>query len=296
VENTFKPPLTRSQRAPRAPGAAQNKPFSLEGFALTTTIRVIRRRYTLGLGLIALLTIIAGGCLQLIIAAQDRNTNVVNVSGRQRMLSQRVALYALQLTTGTSQSRNDARTQLSNAAALMQRSHRGLIAGDAELGLPGGLSSRLRALYFAPPKGIDRQVNAFLGHIADVLRVSDGQLRADDPALAAILTAAAGPLLEAQDTATRQFSQEIAQEVNQLRILQGLVVALTLTTLVLEAVWIFRPLETEVRERTQALIGAHDATIEGWSRALDLRDKETEGHSLRVTEMTLRLGAHRRAG
>jgi putative nucleotidyltransferase with HDIG domain len=34
---------------------------------------------------------------------------------------------------------------------------------------------------------------------------------------------------------------------------------------------------------------AYDATIEGWSRALDLRDKETEGHTLRVTEMTVRL-------
>ena len=34
---------------------------------------------------------------------------------------------------------------------------------------------------------------------------------------------------------------------------------------------------------------AYDATIEGWSYALDLRDKETEGHSRRVTEVTLRL-------
>ncbi|HUI87235.1 MAG TPA: HD domain-containing phosphohydrolase [Anaerolineales bacterium] len=34
---------------------------------------------------------------------------------------------------------------------------------------------------------------------------------------------------------------------------------------------------------------AYDATIEGWSRALDLRDKETEGHTQRVTEMTLKL-------
>jgi PAS domain S-box-containing protein len=35
---------------------------------------------------------------------------------------------------------------------------------------------------------------------------------------------------------------------------------------------------------------AYDRTIEGWSRALDLRDKETEGHTQRVTDMTLRLG------
>ena len=34
---------------------------------------------------------------------------------------------------------------------------------------------------------------------------------------------------------------------------------------------------------------AYDATIEGWSHALDLRDKETEGHTQRVTELTERL-------
>lgn len=34
---------------------------------------------------------------------------------------------------------------------------------------------------------------------------------------------------------------------------------------------------------------AYDATIEGWSKALDLRDNETENHTLRVVEMSLRL-------
>ena len=34
---------------------------------------------------------------------------------------------------------------------------------------------------------------------------------------------------------------------------------------------------------------AYDATIEGWSRALDLRDKETEGHTQRVTTLSVRL-------
>ncbi|HUE98218.1 MAG TPA: HD domain-containing phosphohydrolase [Anaerolineales bacterium] len=37
---------------------------------------------------------------------------------------------------------------------------------------------------------------------------------------------------------------------------------------------------------------AYDATIEGWSRALDLRDRETEGHTQRVADMTLKL-AHK---
>ena len=37
------------------------------------------------------------------------------------------------------------------------------------------------------------------------------------------------------------------------------------------------------------LILAYDATIEGWSHALDLRDRDTEGHTQRVAEMALKL-------
>ncbi len=43
-------------------------------------------------------------------------------------------------------------------------------------------------------------------------------------------------------------------------------------------------------QRTNAeLLLAYDTTIEGWAKALDLRDEETVGHSRRVTEMTVRL-------
>ncbi len=44
-----------------------------------------------------------------------------------------------------------------------------------------------------------------------------------------------------------------------------------------------------LQESNTQLVMAYDATIEGWSRALDLRDKETEGHTRRVTELTLEL-------
>ncbi|MDI6769234.1 MAG: GAF domain-containing protein [Anaerolineales bacterium] len=42
------------------------------------------------------------------------------------------------------------------------------------------------------------------------------------------------------------------------------------------------------RSNTELML-AYDATIEGWSHALDLRDRETEGHTRRVAEMTVRL-------
>lgn len=45
----------------------------------------------------------------------------------------------------------------------------------------------------------------------------------------------------------------------------------------------------DLQSSNQELKAAYDSTIEGWSRALDLRDKETEGHTQRVTEMALQL-------
>lgn len=48
-------------------------------------------------------------------------------------------------------------------------------------------------------------------------------------------------------------------------------------------------LTSELIRAHRELRDAYDTTIEGWSRALDLRDQETLGHTMRVTEMTCRL-------
>ena len=46
----------------------------------------------------------------------------------------------------------------------------------------------------------------------------------------------------------------------------------------------------DLQQSNLDLTQAYDATIQGWSRALDLRDNETEGHTQRVTELTIMLG------
>jgi putative nucleotidyltransferase with HDIG domain len=45
----------------------------------------------------------------------------------------------------------------------------------------------------------------------------------------------------------------------------------------------------DLQHSNTELFNAFDSTIEGWSRALDLRDKETENHTQRVTDMTLKV-------
>ena len=48
---------------------------------------------------------------------------------------------------------------------------------------------------------------------------------------------------------------------------------------------LFKGIQSSLEELNQA----YESTIEGWSKAMDLRDKETEGHTLRVTTMTHQL-------
>ncbi len=47
-----------------------------------------------------------------------------------------------------------------------------------------------------------------------------------------------------------------------------------------------------LQRSNQELTQAYDVTLEGWARALELRDRETEGHTRRVTELTMRLARY----
>ena len=57
------------------------------------------------------------------------------------------------------------------------------------------------------------------------------------------------------------------------------------TAIAVESTSLFANLQASNHELSQA----YEATIEGWSRAMDLRDRETEGHTQRVTKLTLEL-------
>jgi putative nucleotidyltransferase with HDIG domain len=51
----------------------------------------------------------------------------------------------------------------------------------------------------------------------------------------------------------------------------------------------FNQMVASLQASRDALFDAYDRTLEGWSKALELRDKETEGHTLRVTNRTVEL-------
>ncbi len=53
----------------------------------------------------------------------------------------------------------------------------------------------------------------------------------------------------------------------------------------------FNEMVDDLNQSKRDLIDAYDKTIEGWARAMDLRDHETEGHSRRVADLSTALAA-----
>lgn len=51
----------------------------------------------------------------------------------------------------------------------------------------------------------------------------------------------------------------------------------------------FNAMVASLNQSQRELLQSYDDTLEGWAKALELRDKETEGHSERVTDLTVRL-------
>ncbi len=181
----------------------------------------LTQAYLICFGLLAMWAVFAYITMSTQIKGQQQYAELINVSGKQRMLSQRTSLYAYHYL----QSRNEADLiALVELKELMQRDHLYLVDH-----LP---SAKIRALYF--PDALDSKVNGYF-------ELLDLYLAAPDMELADQVQDYSNRLLPELDGAVADFEQESDTKTARLMRLEGYILSGSLLTLILEALFILRP-------------------------------------------------------
>ncbi|WP_445241286.1 type IV pili methyl-accepting chemotaxis transducer N-terminal domain-containing protein [Microcoleus vaginatus] len=117
--------------------------------------------------------------LEEITTARKISAAVINISGRQRMLSQRTAFFCMRLVgSQNGVERAKLRGNLLEAIELMEKSHRDLINTDSSINLVSPPSATVKALYFEAPLYLDKQVRQYIDRIKALLQVPDAETQA----------------------------------------------------------------------------------------------------------------------
>lgn len=206
----------------------------------------LRRRYLLALSLIALLVICSQGLIQYALIDQEDDSRVVNIAGRQRMLSQRISKCALIVErTGDIEYKEELRA----AVALWAMSHDGLQNGNQTLGLSGRNSQVVRSMFAE----IEEPFQNMLQASANLSAGTGNDSGANEAALKQILVSQK-VFLRGMDAIVFQYDAEAKAKINGIKRLEGAILIFTLLLLVLEALFIFRPAERQISQAVEELV------------------------------------------
>ncbi len=242
--------------------------------------RALTWRYLIALVLIALLASGAWMTLWTVISAQKSNALVVNLSGRQRMLSQRIALFSNQWVHAPASQHEKIRSQLQAAVALMEDTHNRLTHDEFDTELTGTLSPTIWALYFDGPESLDAHVRLYLKLAKELLKTPQHQLKSS-PLPAKIMEMASENLIMDLDAVVDQYQIEGEERVLYLEKIQTLLWVATLALLILEGLMIFWPMTRRIREVLNQLLQN--------SQILAEHQQEIEDKIAEISELNQRL-------
>ena len=224
--------------------------------------------YAVSLSFVALLSIAVHMVLDQVIAQQASVGRLINVSGQQRMLSQRISLFTLQyLSSGDANAKSIAENSLTqlkdNHRTLLEHHYRAMDNGSES-----PLSDELRSIYFAEPYQLVRKVDKFVVLIEAALSRSQSEPREieQEPEFFVL---AKQPLLASFNAVVYQYERESKQKVDELRTAQSIVLGIIILTLVIEAIFIFRPMVKKVSDYASRL--RYEATHDGLSGLFNRR-------------------------
>lgn len=204
--------------------------------------------YIVALSIIAILTIFSHLLVSYTLNANDGYAKLINVSGRQRMYSQRIASLSAQYLSGDI----EAHKALVKTITNFQNAHKELISSNTVSQDGNSNARKLYYFYFSGPNSINNLLNKFTMY-AWIVANSKIESPEAKQALNHIYILSRDQLLNELDQVVHTYQLESERRLAILDAIQWVVLGIVLLTLFLEAIFLFRPMLMKLIRFTEQL-------------------------------------------
>lgn len=200
----------------------------------------IRSRYRWALLAIAILSTAGALLIQYMFFVQKDDAHIINVAGKQRMLSQKIAWHSNALISDVDKDTQLHLDVLRHASAEFALGHKFLVQQHPSGGY-AYLNEELVSYYFSPPVNLAQSFRAYLDKAQ--LLLNNPEVRTPEYLFR---VAESEELLKNLDGAVTLFEQHAKQKVQLLAYLELGFWLCTLALLLIELKYIFRPMEQQI--------------------------------------------------
>jgi len=227
--------------------------FNPEGKLTFNRFSKLGMWYILALSVIATVSIIGQFLIQNHLENQLSDSHVINVAGRQRMLSQRITKCALLLKAGQGGGEREAiLNELKTSLHTWIIAHNGLQQGNDSMHLPGNNSAEVRAMF--------DQINEHHTAIRESAALISNKLRNNLNVSYDSLEAPIHTILQHQhafldgmNQIVYQFDSEAKQKIARLSKLEYALLVISIVVILLEILFVFRPTAIQVNKTVNQL-------------------------------------------
>ena len=220
----------------------------------TTTFQRIRKWYLFALATIALSIIVAQILIQHHLNSQLDDSKVINVAGRQRAYSQKLTKEVLLLKEiSDPEERNQIFAELRETLTVWKESHQALQQSEVAMGISKAENEEVQVLF----QNINPHYNAMVGAVENIISdFKDSGKSNPDQSYVDILLENERSFLEMMDTIVNKYDVLSKTHLQHLKYKEYLLLAISLLILILEILFIFKPLSLQIRNTIKNLIVA----------------------------------------
>ena len=225
------------------PNSKHEKPLD------TATFLRIRKWYLLALAGIALTIIIAQVLIQTHLNSQLNDSRVINVAGRQRALSQKLTKEILLLEDATAPANiTKIRSEIQQTLTVWEASHLGLQKGSTEMNLPVEEDVEIRFLF----ENLDLHYAAMVNAAKAI--TSEEKINDDFSHQKYVLLENERDFLLLMDNIVNKYDARSNAQLQNLKQKEYWLLAFSLLILLLEMLFIFKPLSVQIRKTISNLM------------------------------------------